>query len=81
MCSAGGAVGVLVDPAQAADVESVAGAGDGDVGEPRFGVVDVCGQGVTVLVRLLLVHRFGEVPSADDLGTLIWWLVQAAEPL
>jgi hypothetical protein len=66
MCSAGVAVGVLVDPAQAADVESVAGAGDSDVGEASFGVVDVAGQGVTVLVRLFLVHRFGEILADAD---------------
>lgn len=68
VCSAGVAVGVLVDPAQAADVESVAGAGDGDVGEAGFGVVDVSGQGVTVLVRLFLVHRFGEALADADGG-------------
>ena len=32
---------MLVDPAQAADVESVAGAGDGDVGEAGIGVVEI----------------------------------------
>lgn len=59
----------------------MAGEGDGDVGGPGFGVVDLSEQGVTVPVRLFLVHRFGEVPSTDDLDTLIWWPVQAAEPL
>lgn len=37
---------MLVDPGQAAQVELVAGSGDGDVGEAGFGVVDVAGEGV-----------------------------------
>ena len=35
--------GCCVDPGQAAEVEAVAGAGDGDVGEAGFGVVDGAG--------------------------------------
>lgn len=46
----------------------MAGAGDRDVGEAGFGVVDVSGQRVTLLVRLFLVHRLGEVLADADGG-------------
>lgn len=68
MCSAGVAVGLRLDSAQDADVESLAGTGDDDVGEPGFSGVEVSGQGVTVLVRLFLVDRFGEVLADADGG-------------
>jgi hypothetical protein len=66
------------DPAQAADVESVAGACDSDVGEAGFGVVDVSRQGVTVRVCLFLVHGFGEVLADAEAHSrpLALWAVE-----
>jgi hypothetical protein len=38
------------------------------VDEVSFGIVDVCGQGVTVRVRLFSVHRLSEFLAAADRG-------------
>jgi hypothetical protein len=52
---------VVVDPGQASEVEVALCAGDRDVGEAGFGVVDRAGQGVAVGVGFVGVEGFGEV--------------------
>lgn len=59
--SRGAAVGVVVNPCQAADVEAVAGPCDGYVGEPGFTVVDGSGEGLALVVVLVAVRWWGEV--------------------
>lgn len=54
-------VGVLVDPGEAAEVEALAGAGDGDVGETCFAVADRSGYGAAGVVVIIGVLRRGEV--------------------
>jgi hypothetical protein len=57
-----------MDPAEAAEVEVVLGAGDGDVGQAGFSGVDGGGKGVAVEVGVVGVFGFGEVVGDADGG-------------
>jgi hypothetical protein len=57
-----------VDPGEAAEVEVVAGAGDGDVGEAGVGVADGFGDGASLGVVLVGVLGWWEVVADLDGG-------------
>jgi hypothetical protein len=57
----------MIDPAQAAQIETGAGAGDGDVGEACFAVVDRAGHGAAVQILLVGVLGWGEVVGDSHL--------------
>ncbi|UGQ14868.1 hypothetical protein LO772_15600 [Yinghuangia sp. ASG 101] len=55
-----------MDPVQGTDIEAVTGTGDGEAGEAGFGVGDVAGAVLAVVLLDVLGLAFGEVLADAD---------------